>query len=159
MIYINASSLSLSLSLFVKNGFHYERKNSTMTNLLQSIEVLLSRDLKTTRTPNSMPPYIPIQLSNMMTCYLLQFPLFIVEMLWHLWHCQSPQIKSFFSPPACKSEVKPFHILELNPQYRNDKKITWKRCISSIFSIHAKTQLKEDRLTSVKDIHPHYLSP
>ena len=33
-------SVCLSLSL-VNNGFHYKRKNTTMTNLLQSIEPLL----------------------------------------------------------------------------------------------------------------------
>ena len=38
-LHLNLSSLSLSLSL-VNNGFHYERKNTTMTNLLQSIEPL-----------------------------------------------------------------------------------------------------------------------
>ena len=69
---------SLSLS-FVNNDFHYERNNTTMTYLLQSIEPFyLSRDLKTTMTPNSMPPYTPIQMANMMICDLAKFSLFII---------------------------------------------------------------------------------
>ena len=49
------------LSFFlVSNDFHYERKNTTMTNLQQTIEPLISMDLKNTTTPNSMPPYTPI---------------------------------------------------------------------------------------------------
>ena len=81
---VSSESLTHILSLFlffffINNGFHYKRKNTTMTNLKLTIEPLLSRDLKNTTTPNSMPPYTPIQMENMMICDLVDFSLFPVE--------------------------------------------------------------------------------
>ena len=46
--------------------------------LTAKYRILVSRDIKTTTTPNSMPPYTPIQMANMMTCDLAKFSLFMV---------------------------------------------------------------------------------
>ena len=50
-----------------------------MTKLTTKYRTLVSRDLKTTITQNPMPPYTPIQMTNMMISDLAKFSLFMVE--------------------------------------------------------------------------------
>ena len=57
--------------------------------------------------------------------------------------------------------MKAFCIFQLNysPRYLKNSKIIWKRGIGSLSSICAKTQMKEDRLTSVEDINNKLIHP
>ena len=106
-----------------------------------------SRDLN--NNTNSIPPYKPIQMFNVMICDIAYLALFMVAIMWLLQHCQLPKKESSelynkFLALACELKVKAFCILQLNhsPLYLKNSKLIWWGIIP-LFSTCTKTQLNE----------------
>ena len=77
-------------------------------------------------------------------------------------HKRSPfNFTTYFLTPTCKSKAKTFRILQLNhsPQYLKNSNINRKWGMGSLLSMCAKTQLKENWLPLVRDIHTKVIHP